>query len=192
MVERQHRITSRIDLPGGQDRLRQLILYVAQRCASATYFGKIKLNKIIWKSDFDAYAERGVPVTGRAYQRLVLGPAAKEMKPIYTEMVSAGMVKVERRDFGDDIVEERTIALFNPNMKWFDGEDIGFIERSIDYYWLKTGTETSDDSHGLAWLTRGNGEPMPYESALLSDRRPQQGQLDRMQQKVRERGLISR
>jgi hypothetical protein len=67
------------------------------------------------------------------------------------------------------IVEERTVALADPNMSFFSEEYIRFVEAAIEYYWDKTGTETSDDSHGAAWSTRGDVDPMPYELALLSD-----------------------
>ncbi len=161
--------TFSVDLPGGQDRLRQMILYVSQRCVSARHFGLIKLNKIIWRADFEAYATRGVPVTGRPYQRLRLGPAAKEMLPIHNGMLRDGLIEMSLRDFGDDIVERRTIALATPNMHYFSADDIRFVDESIRHYWDKTGTETSDESHGVAWSSREDKDPMPYESAYLSD-----------------------
>ncbi len=181
----------RIDLPGGQDRLRQMILYVAQRCHNATRFGGIKLNKILWKSDFDAFAARGVPVTGRAYQRLRLGPAPKEMLPLHQEMLRSGLIRVQLIDFGDGVVEHRTIPLEQAKMDLFTDDDVRFVDRSIRYYWDLTGMETSDDSHGPAWLTRANGEPMPYEAALLSERAPSAGQIARLKQAIYDRGWLS-
>jgi len=162
-------LTYSVELPGGQDRLRQMILHVSKRCAGARRFGLIKLNKIIWRADFESFSERGIPVTGRAYQRLKFGPAAKEMLPLHSEMLRAGVISVEQRDFGDGIVERRTIALVEPNLHHFSPADLGFIEASIRYYWDKTGMESSDDSHGVAWSTRANGDPMPYETAYISD-----------------------
>ena len=68
------KLTPSVILPGKQDRLRQMILYVATKCAKAERMGLIKLNKILWKADFDAFAARQRPITGREYQRLDLGP----------------------------------------------------------------------------------------------------------------------
>jgi hypothetical protein len=183
--------TIKIDLPGGQDRLKQMILYIARRCENTPRFGGIKLNKILWKSDFDSYATRGIPVTGRAYQRLKLGPAPKEMVPVRRELLQQGAIRIERVDFGDDIVEQRPVALAEPNMSYFTDDDIKFVEAAIDYYWHKTGEETSDDSHGAAWLTRADQEPMPYESAILSDRRPKRPQMERLKQIIYDRGYLS-
>jgi hypothetical protein len=69
MVALRRRLTYRVDLPGGRLRLRELVIHVSERCKAARRFGKIKLNKIIWKADFEACAARRVPVTGRACQR---------------------------------------------------------------------------------------------------------------------------
>ena len=64
-LARQPLLTDFIGLQGGQDRLRQLTLYVSREFATAARFGLVKLNKTLWKADFDAYANRRVPVTGR-------------------------------------------------------------------------------------------------------------------------------
>jgi hypothetical protein len=161
--------TYAVDLPGGQDRLRQLILYVSERCQSARFFGLIKLNKIIWRADFQSFASRGIPVTGRPYQRLPLGPAAKEMLPIHSDMLRSGRIELSMRDYGDDKVERRTIPKDKPDLHYFSQQDMEFVDGAIKHYWDKTGTETSDESHGVAWASRNDKEPMPYESAYLSD-----------------------
>src|SRR5665213_2629173 len=70
-------------LPGGaRERLRELILYVSEKCEKSTRFGMIKLNKIIWRADFTAFEARRSPITGAGYQRLPLGPAPIEMRPV--------------------------------------------------------------------------------------------------------------
>jgi hypothetical protein len=156
-------------LPGGQERLRQLIVYVAKRCQQAPYFGAIKLNKILWRADFDSFAERGVPVTGRAYQRLPFGPAPIEMAPLHAEMCERRYIEVEERDFGGSVVEKRTVALVEPQLNLFSSEDIEFVDRAIAYYWNKTDEESSEDAHGIAWSLLEDGDAMPYELAHLSD-----------------------
>ncbi len=181
MMALRGRLTYRVDLPGGQTRLRELVLYVAEQCADARRFGKIKLNKIIWKADFDAYAARRVPVTGRAYQRLKFGPAPIEMAPLYGEMLQDNLITVDRIDLGDNYIEHRTIPQVKPEIKrFFSEDDISFVNKSIAYYWELTGEEASDDSHGVAWRSRADGDPMPYELALLSDASPSAEQTQRI------------
>jgi hypothetical protein len=161
--------TLQVPLPGGQSRLRNIILYVARKCEGARYFGAIKLNKIIWKADFDAYASRRRPVTGREYRRRYFGPAPLEMLPVHRDLLRDGLIRVDNRAYGDGLVEKRTVALAEPDLRDFTSEDLAFVDASIRHWWDKTGTETSDASHGVAWRTRQDNDPMPYELALLSD-----------------------
>lgn len=166
--ERTPQMTWKVQLPGGQARLREMVLFVARECAEAEYFGLIKLNKILWRADFEAFAERGVPVTGRQYQRLPLGPAPVEMVPILNELQASNAIRLEERRIVD-FAEKRPVALAAPNLRFFSEDDLDYIRASIHHYWRMTGTETSDDSHGVAWSTRDDGVAMPYESAYLSN-----------------------
>ena len=183
--------TFRVSLPGGQDRLRQLIIYVAQRCEKAERFGAIKLNKILWRADFQSFARRRIPVTGREYKRLEMGPAPKEMPVLHREMQANGLISMEKILVVPGKIEHRTTALVSPNMDMFSDEDRNFVEESIGYYWEKTGTEASDDSHGAAWKSRNNGDLMPYELAFLSDRKIGARQFLRLRSFIEDEGITS-
>ncbi len=180
---RHHRrspsLTYRVSLPGGQARLRELVIYVSTKCAEAPRFGLIKLNKIIWRADFAAFAERGAPLTGRYYQRLKFGPAPVEMPHVLREMQQDGLLEYQYTEFGinsdgEPIVEQRPIPLVPPSLRWFSPDDLRYVDAAIEHYWDMTGMETSDDSHGIAWRTRENNDPLPYEAAhLLNDELPE-------------------
>lgn len=199
MVNRAHesqKLTYRVDLPGGQARLRELVLHVSHRAEGMERFGLIKLNKIVWKADFSAFAARGMPVTGRAYQRLPLGPAPVEMRPLLAEMLQDRLITFKLISFGtgpdgQEIIEHRPLTQEMPSLRWFSRDDLEFVEQAIAYYWSMTGTETSDDSHGPAWRTRQNLDPMPYESALLADKELGPQQKARIMKKAQELGWRS-
>ena len=199
MVNRTHesqKLTYRVDLPGGQERLRELILYVSLNSRGMERLGLVKLNKILWKADFSAFAERGHPVTGRAYQRLTKGPAPIEMRPLLAEMQQDGLLTFDLLLFGRDrdgreIVEHRPVAQAEPNLRWFSRDDLDYVDAAMRYYWAMTGTETSDDSHGPAWKTRNDLDPMPYEASYLSDAKIGDGQLSRITKIAQERGWKS-
>jgi hypothetical protein len=188
MVNRSHephKLTYRVKLPGGQNRLREMVLYVSEHSADAEFFDLVKLNKILWKADFSAFADRKIPVTGRAYQRLPLGPAPVEMRPLLAEMMQDGQLELMPFCFGKDqsgkdIIEYRPVAKVTPVLRWFSVDDLSYVDASIKYYWPLTGRETSDDSHGIAWSSRNDLDPMPYESAIFSDEPPKESQLDRL------------
>ena len=161
-------LTYKVDLPGGQVRLREAALYVMKKCESLDHFGLTKLNKILWRADFEAFAARRVPVTGRQYQRLRNGPAPVEMKPLLDEMERNEHIRIEYRPAGYH-TEQRPMALVEPTMRYFSPDDISYLDAAIEGFERHTGTEVSEASHRVAWKTRSNGDPMPYNLALLSD-----------------------
>jgi len=189
-AKRPH-LTASKRLPGGQDRLRQMILYISTRCIEAQRFGSTKLNKILWKADFDAFASRGIPVTGRSYQRLDLGPAPRELLPLRREMVEQGQIKIEKINLGDDIIEDRTVPLVSYDLSLFEKDDIRFVDEAIKYYWDKSGRETSNDSHGVAWETHLNGQTLSYELSYLSDEPLTEAQKSRLTRKAQKAGWFS-
>jgi len=170
-----------IELPGGKQRAREAILYVAWECRNATRFGQTKLHKILWRADFRAYAERGTPVTGRKYQRLPQGPALWEMLPLQTSMLRANEIEIVSVDLGSGFIEERVVPAEKPALSLLADGDLFFLDEAIFHYWEKTARETSDESHGVAWLTHEDRDPLPYELALLSDESPEGDQLRRLE-----------
>lgn len=199
MADRPHvsqKLTYRVELPGGQERLRELILYVSAKSAGMKRFGSVKLNKIIWKADFTAYSARSVTVTGRAYQRLTNGPAPIEMQPLLAEMNQDDLIGFDITNFGKgsdgrDVIEKRPVAKVEPNLRWFSRDDLAFVDTAIEYYWSMSGTETSGDSHGLIWASREDGDPIPYEAVYLSDRKLGSSQLSKVLERAREQGWRS-
>jgi hypothetical protein len=101
------------------------------------------------------------------------------------------MLREEVCDFGNGIRERRPVALAVPDTSRFEGEDIEYLDEATAYYWLKTGREASDESHGIAWRSRYNGDPMPYESALLSDRPLNPSQAERLRSFIGRMGFVS-
>ena len=183
--------TLRVNLPGGQNRLRQLILHLAARCAQAERLDTVKLNKMLWRADFASFAARSVPVTGREYRRLESGPALREMPALRQEMQARGLVRLDRAPADDGRVEHRWVALVEPDLSMFSVDDLTFVDRSVAYYLDGTGMEPDDDSLGAAWRSRNDGDAMPYELALLSDRRIGPKQLQRLRSFIQDEGLTS-
>lgn len=182
-----------VDLPGGQRRLAEAVLYVSQKCEGAPYFGLVKLNKIIWRADFESFAERGQPVTGRQYQRLKQGPAPVEMLPVLNELQAGGILAIKKNPQPNSNREEqRPVALEDPVLTFFSRQDLDYLDRAIAAYWEMTGTEVSKLSHGAAWQSREDGESMPYELAYLSDEPIGSGQKSKLLKLAQSHGWQSK
>ena len=170
-------------------KFRELILYVAQRCEADPYFGKTKLNKILFYSDFIAYARTGEPITGQEYMRIQHGPAPRRLKPILAEMEERGDLEV-RRERKHDHHQERVVALRQPARDLFSDQHLGIVEQVIQSLWGRTNSEVSLISHAnIGWKLARHKETIPYETMFLSDRPLTEAELEYGRQLAAELGL---
>jgi Protein of unknown function (DUF4065) len=191
VVDQRHfNVTYRVDLSGGQRRLKEAILYVAQKGQQMKFFGRIKLNKIIWRADFRSFYERRQPVTGRTYQKLQWGPALTEMMPIMNDLLREGLLIEEPQSRGGK-KEFRPVAKADPVLRLFSAEDLEFLDESLHHYWDKTGSEASDESHGVAWKSRNIGDAIPYEAAYFEDKALPKATLKRLAERAKKLQLRS-
>lgn len=156
------------DVPRGTQRFRELILYISKECQNDHWFGAVKLNKILYYSDFRAFERFGVPLTGVRYFRLPKGPAPKMLVPVRDELVREQALRIERRQVGPDHHQERPIALREPVTELFTADELALVDEVIRDLWDQTAAEVSDASHDIRWRALRNKDPMPYELVHLS------------------------
>ena len=60
-------------------KFRELVLYVANKSADDPYIGATKLNKLLFFSDFLAYAVLGRPISGAVYEKQNHWPEPREL-----------------------------------------------------------------------------------------------------------------
>ena len=132
-------------------------------------FGAIKLNKILWWSDFLAYAQHGKPITGVEYRRLGRGPAPRRLVPVREVLVSNQDAVVQRQHMLGGFVQDRVVPLREPNLELFTASQIDLVNQVIGTLWGRSANEVSHLSHGKAWEIANDGESIPYEAVFLSD-----------------------
>jgi hypothetical protein len=168
-MTRKHEPTFRVSDAQGEQRLRELVLYVAQSCQSDPKFGATKLNKILWWSDFLAYAQYGKPITGLEYMRLGKGPVPKRLVPVRESMVENRELVITQVASLGGYTQQRPIALRSANLSLFTAEEISLVDRVINGLWKKTAAGVSNLSHGKAWEVVEDRGLIPYEAVFLSD-----------------------
>lgn len=153
-----------------REKFRQLVLYFSKRgLDEGLVIGSTKLNKLLFFTDFRAYAELGMPVTGARYQRLDFGPAARAMLPVRTEMVEelreARFQERAPDDLADVLVPER-----QPDLSLFSAEELRIADEVFDELRHFNAKAVSDFAHyrSAGWRVMENGEDIPYESAFCS------------------------
>lgn len=156
-------------------KLRELVLYLTQRCESHPRFSSATLHKLLFHSDFAAFRELGQSITGARYFAEQSGPlpepAAEQL--IRQEMVASGELAVRHTACG-----KQYIALRPPDLKLFSGPEIAVADDVIEKF--KTGATDAGASDPrpevLAWLAgraehaaTGRDVIIPYGTALVSN-----------------------
>lgn len=164
--------TDNIVLSESDKKLRELILYIALKCQSHTFFGAIKLNKMLFYSDFIVYLMRGSSITDQEYFAIQEGPAPRRLVPVRDKMRSDGDLVIQNVPlFGANgvYVQDRPIALRLPDLNsLFSPDEITVVDRVIERFCDHTGKEASDESHDfIGWEVAGFKETIPYEMAML-------------------------
>ncbi len=62
-----------------QSKFNELVLYILNRTKGDPSFGRTKVAKVLFYSDFEAYAEQGEPITGAVYERQPHGPFPRQL-----------------------------------------------------------------------------------------------------------------
>ena len=156
------------DLPG-EEKLKELILYIAEKSALDPYFGAVKLNKILHYSDIVSYGLYGEPITGVEYAALEQGPGPKRLVQIKRDMLRRGEIKEEERPVGIEHVQRRIVPQIKADLLKFNGREIAVVDSVIQALWKLTATQVSRESHTRAWrIARKHSLPIPYEAVFLS------------------------
>ncbi len=161
--------TYKFNIPNGEAKLKELILHIAHQCFTEPNFGAVKLNKLLWWSDFHSYALTGKPITGVEYQKLENGPAPRMLVPIRQQMVKAGDVYVHKVPTPIGHQQHRLIPFRDPDYDILSKSDIVICDHVMATTRRDTAEEVSLRSHGKAWQVVEIGERIPYEAVFLSD-----------------------
>ena len=149
-------------------KFKELMLYFSRRGTDeGLVIGSTKLNKLLFFSDFRAYAELGEPMTGARYQRLSFGPAARELLPMRAQLLSDR--EVEWGDRANEDWNDILIARSDPDMTIFSVDEQRIADEVFEELRPFNAVAASDYSHlrSDGWAVREDGEDIPYESAFI-------------------------
>lgn len=155
-----------------ENKLRELVIHIARQSEGDTFFGAVKLTKLLFFADFLAYRAHGRPITGSEYQKLEHGPAPRQLKPLLRQMESRKLIAIRRTELAG-YIQQRILALREPDLGRFSAKEIALVDDLIRRFWDKSASEISDLSHRFAgWQLAKHGETIPYSVALIGKREP--------------------
>jgi hypothetical protein len=179
-------------------KLQELVLHIAKETKDDPNFGRTKLAKVLFYSDFAAYADSGESISGATYVRQPNGPFPRELPDAEKSLLRSHppRARVERWQRGrerDEYEENRILPLDEPNTRLFEPWQLLVVGDWIRDISRASAKRISDLSHRHpGWvLARETGVDIPYETAALPQERPTGQEAERAKQVARDRGWLS-
>ncbi|MGA8212250.1 MAG: Panacea domain-containing protein [Candidatus Sulfotelmatobacter sp.] len=155
-----------------ENKFRELMLLIARKSEGDPRCGALKLNKLLFYSDFLAYLMLDKPITGQEYFALENGPAPRYMVRVREQMTAKGDIAIRKTPTVSGI-QDRTFALREPDLTHFTAQEVNLVDSVIQLFWGQTGTEMSELTHRFpGWKLAAYKETIPYTVALVGDRTP--------------------
>ncbi len=153
-------------------KLDELVLYISERNLANEHFGKTKLHKQLWMSDFRSVELAGEPITGSRYVHRQHGPFCDDLDASLARLEDTGRLTIRLRE-RFSYVQQRPIPLKRAQLAQFSAAEIAAVEDVLWETWDMTARELSDISHlhpGWAWTD--DGEEISYDMALVPINEP--------------------
>lgn len=124
-----------------------LILYICEKSAGDHYFGRTKLNKLLYFADFGHFRERGQSISGEQYMAIQNGPVPRHMVGTLDKMKRDGILREDEIDIGLAHPMQRPVATQTTDMSAFSSGEIAYVDEMLAKYARMTGTELANLSH---------------------------------------------
>ncbi|MDQ4068497.1 MAG: Panacea domain-containing protein [Actinomycetota bacterium] len=156
------------EVPYREDKLAELILYIAEKTADDRSAGATKLNKYLYFADFAAVRRLGRPITGAEYQKLRFGPAPRRLAPVRDRLLRENDARLDERVDALGYTHHRLIPERDPRTDLFTPEELRLVDEVIEALRELSAIEVSELSHREAgWQLVDEGETIPYELAFV-------------------------
>ena len=151
------------------EKFRDLMLYVADQSRDDRWFGAVKLNKILYYCDFQAFAWFHESITGATYARLREGPAPRQLMRERQALLDEGLAEIETQQVfrytQQRLVPTRRGCYLGES---FSESEKELIDEVLEHLKPMTAKEVSDFSHEeVGWILAQDGETIPYETAWI-------------------------
>lgn len=152
------------------EKFRELMLYIADQSREDPWFGAVKLNKILYYCDFQAFARFHESITGAGYVKMKAGPVPRELRNERRALLEEGLATIEMRS-----VFRYTQQRLIPTRKnvqlgmQFSDDEHSIIDEVLEFLKPLSAKEASDMAHDeTGWILARDRELIPYETAWLA------------------------
>jgi hypothetical protein len=178
------------------ERFEGLVLFIAHSRKDDPAFGRTKLAKVLFYSDFDAFRDQGTPLTGAHYIRMPFGPFPAELEATERSLERDGFVALDyaKGEYEEKKIIPRTDGDYErAAVRLFDPWELKLVSNWMEHIAAASAREISRLSHHHpGWILAGDtGKPIPYETAMLPQEKPTAESAERAKELARERGWLT-
>jgi len=150
-------------------KIKNVLLYMLERCAGKPNVGETVLYKLIYFSDFIYYEIYEELLTGATYRKLPYGPVPQDLDLIINQMISQGLLQRIKTEY-HGYPQTRYIPLEKSDLTGLKASEKEVIDRVIEQMSDWSATAISQYSHrDMPWLASKDGEELDYELVFYRD-----------------------
>lgn len=144
-----------------RQRFKTIIHYVCWICEDPRILGPVKLNRILWYADRNAYLLHGDPLAGVTFIKRPHGPLAKAVAPVLRELESEGVLATRSRSHS--VETEQYFARRSPSLYGLGPEQLSVLEAVIRHICFDPTTRVfNKKAHDRVWRVARLGETIPH------------------------------
>jgi Protein of unknown function (DUF4065) len=149
-------------------RFKELLLLFAARSTNDPLMSRVKLNKLLYRADFEAFRLLGRSITGATYVRGEHGPMAAELPIAEKELGNSGYLSWQAKEAGP-YTQKVPVAHEAPDESQFSTDELAIIDKALAELAEHGGKGASVWSHkeSAGWRLKSDGEVITYESGLI-------------------------
>lgn len=152
-----------------QGKQKELVLYMSQQSAEDEGFGMVKLNKLLYRADFEAYRVLGHSITGETYEKQEYGPVARHLLIALDDLASRHYIVWQHPQRGP-YKSHVPAATEPPDMDMFSPDELAVVDKTLNELAAHGGKSISEWSHetSAGWRVKKIGQEIPYSSAVIN------------------------
>lgn len=174
-------------------RFKELVLLLAERSKNDPRMSRVKLNKLLYLVDFDAYRLLGHSLTGATYIKGEHGPMAAQLPTAEKELGERGYLGW-RSEGEPPYAQKIPVALEPADESRFTADELRIIEAALAELAQVGGRGARDWSHeeSVGWNEVEDEEAIPYHSAVFSTELIPDSDVERARELALSRGWAER
>jgi len=153
-------------------KLKELIVYILDRCRQKPILGEAALNKILYFSDFIHYATGGHSITGVRYIKEKRGPVPdpNALLAARNELIEETRLSIrEDPSFGSS--RQIPIAIDHVDKSVFEKQELGLVDFVLNHFCKYSTTEMAGITNAdLGWQMAAHGADVPYHTVWIRRR----------------------